>query len=142
MEGHQVDRREQVATLTGYQFADNALGGGELVQAWADQFPVHLEDLGGIGDQVGLREVAVPVVGGLRQGGGHSHAGQAHHHFLDRLLFLPGVGDLLGPFRSQAVHLDQPAGLGLDDGQDAATEMCHHPFGHHRPIPLMSPEPL
>ena len=68
VEGHQVDRREQIATLTGYQFADDALGGDELVQARADQVPVHLEDLGGIGDQVGLREVAVPVVGGLRQG--------------------------------------------------------------------------
>jgi hypothetical protein len=37
------------------------------------------------------------------------------------------------------VHLDQPAGLGLDDGQDAGTEMGHHPFGHHRADPLDQP---
>ena len=51
-----------------HRFADDAFVGRELVQARADQLPVHLEDLGGLADQVGLGQVAVPVVGGLATG--------------------------------------------------------------------------
>ena len=36
---------------------------------------------------------------------------QEDHHLLDRLLLLPGGGDLLGPLRAQPGHLDQPPGL-------------------------------
>ena len=49
-------------------FADDTLIGDELVQAGVDQLSVDLQDLGGLADHVGFREVAVPVVGGLGQG--------------------------------------------------------------------------
>ena len=56
----------------GYLFADHPVGGGELVQAGGDQVGGHVEDLGGVGDQVGGGQVAVPVVGGLGQGVGQA----------------------------------------------------------------------
>ena len=119
-----------------------------------------MRDPDGLGDGVGglepdaphLRRQPVGLVTDHRDGGagvllvdphrqrrGHPDAGQEHHHFLDRLLLLPGVGDLLGPFGSQSVHLGQPGGLGLDDGQDVGAEMRHHPLGHHRADPLDHP---
>jgi hypothetical protein len=58
---------------------------------------------------------------------------------LDRLLFLPRVGDPLGSFGSHPVHLDQPLGRFFDDGQDVGAEIGHHPLGHHRPDPLNQP---
>ena len=97
------------------------------------------------GQPVGLaahhrdRVLAVALVDPHRQRRGYPDAGQEHHHFLDRLLLLPCVGDPLGPFGSQPVHLDQPLGLLFDDGQDVGAEMRHHPLGHHRPDPLDQP---
>jgi hypothetical protein len=52
--------------------ADHPVGGGELVQAGGDQVGGDVEDLGGVGDQVGGGQVAVPVVGGLGQGVGQA----------------------------------------------------------------------
>ena len=83
--------------------------------------------------------VGVLLVDPHGQRRGHPDTGQEHHHFLDRLLLLPGVGDLLDPFGPQSVHLGQPAGLLFDDGQDVGAEMRHHPLGHHRADPLDHP---
>jgi hypothetical protein len=68
---HQIHRRNgaPVNVVAGrHRFADGAFAGHQLFQAGADQLLVDLEDLGGLADQVRLGQVAVPVVGGLRQG--------------------------------------------------------------------------
>ena len=97
------------------------------------------------GQPVGLaahhrdRIVGVCLVDPDRQRRRHPDARQEHHHFLDRLLLLPRVGDPLGPFGSEPVHLDQPAGLLFDDRQDVGAEMRDHPLGHRRPDPLDQP---
>jgi hypothetical protein len=49
-------------------FADDPLLGHELIQAWVDQLTVNFQDLGGVADQFGLGEVAVPVIRGLGEG--------------------------------------------------------------------------
>ena len=132
------------------------------LQPGPDPLRAVVRDPGGLGDDAGglepdpphLRRQPVRLVLHDRDGGtgvlfvdphgqrrGHPDTGQEHHHFLDRLLLLPGVGDLLGPFRPQSVHLGQPAGLLFDDGQDVGAEMRHHPLGHHRADPLDQPGP-
>ena len=79
IEGRQVDGGDLRCGLSlrgpgrrGHLFADHSLGGGQLVQARGDQVGGHVEDLGGVGDQVGRGQVAVPVVGGLGQGVGQA----------------------------------------------------------------------
>jgi hypothetical protein len=72
IEGRQVDGGDLRCGLSrpgpgrrGHLFAHHPVGGGQLVQARGDQVGGHVEDLGGVGDQVGRGQVAVPVVGGL-----------------------------------------------------------------------------
>ena len=68
---HQIHRRDRAGggiVAVGNGFADDTLVGDELVQAGVDQLPVDLQDLRGLADHVGLGEVAVPVIGGLREG--------------------------------------------------------------------------
>jgi hypothetical protein len=67
MKRHQIHRRDRPGLIAavGDGFADDPFVGDELVKAGVDQLSVDLEDLGGVADQVGLGEVAVPVVGGL-----------------------------------------------------------------------------
>ena len=69
VERHQIHRRDRPAAdaRVGHRFADHPLGGGQLGQAGADQVGGHAEDLRGVGEQVRLGQVAVPVVGGLGQ---------------------------------------------------------------------------
>ena len=50
---------------TGDAFPDHSFRGGQLVQARGDQLGRHLEDLGGVGHQVGRGQVAMSLVGRL-----------------------------------------------------------------------------
>ncbi len=79
IEGRQVDGGDLRGGLgrpgpgrRGYLLADHAVGGGQFVQAGAGQLGRHVEDLGGVGDQVRGGQVAVAVVGGLGQGVGQA----------------------------------------------------------------------
>ena len=51
-----------------HRFTDDTFLGHELIQTRADQLLVDLQDLRRLADQVGLGEVAVPVIGGLGEG--------------------------------------------------------------------------
>ena len=80
----------------------------------------------------GDRRVAVFLVDPHRQRGGHPDALQEDHHFLDGLLLGPGGGDHRGALGAQAVDLDQPARLVVDDVHDVHAEVRDHAFGHDR----------
>jgi hypothetical protein len=58
--------------LGGHRLTDRPLGRGQFVQARDDQRWRHVEDLRGVGYQVGRGQVAVPVVGRLGQGVGQA----------------------------------------------------------------------
>jgi hypothetical protein len=92
-------------------FADDAFAGRELVQARADQLPADVQDLGGLADQVGLGQVAVPAVGGLGQ-----CVLQPRHDPLRAVVRDPdGPGDGIGGLEPDAPHLGrQPVGLVTD----------------------------
>ena len=119
IEGRQVDGGDLRCGLRrggpgrcGHLFADHSVGGGELVQARGDQVGGDVEDLGGVGDQVGGGQVAVPVVGGLGQG-----VGQAG---LDPLGAVGGdadrTGDGVGGLEADPPHVGgQPVGLVAHD---------------------------
>ena len=64
---HQIHCRDPRAADAGDGFTDHPLGRGEVGQAAADQIRGHPEDRRGVGKQVRLGQVAVAVVGGLRQ---------------------------------------------------------------------------
>ena len=136
IEGRQVDggdlRCGLQPTGRGHRLADHPLGRGQLVQARGDQLGRHVQDLGGVGDQVGRGQVAVAVVGRLGQG-----VGQAG---LDPLRAVPGDadrgGDRVGGLEPDAPHVGgQPVRLGADHGDRRVAVLLVDPHRQRRGHP-------
>jgi hypothetical protein len=121
-------------------------------QAGGDPFRAVLGDADAGGDRVGGLEPDAPHVRGQlirvlrdgldrliavllvdlhRQRRGHADALQEDHDLLDRLLLGPGVLDPRAPLGAEAVDLDEPVRLVVDDVHDVDAEVIDHAFGHH-----------
>ncbi len=124
--GTVVRDADRLGDLVGGEEADAPDVGGELVGAF-------LHD--------GDRRVAVLLVDPHGDGGGHLDGLQEEHDLLDRLLFLPGVGDLLGAFGAETGDLDEALGLLLDDPQGVDAEVLGDAVGEDRPDALDQPGP-
>ncbi len=116
----------------GHRFADHSFGRGQFIQARGDQLDRHVEDFRSVGDQVGRGQVAVAVVGRLRQG-----VGQAG---LDPLRAVPGDadrgGDRVGGLEADAPYVGgQPVRLGPDHGDRRVAVLLVDPHRQRRRHP-------
>lgn len=121
-----------------------------VLEARLDALRAVVRDADGLGDLVGGEETDAPDVGGEavrlvlddgdrrvavllvdahRDRRGHLDGLEEEHDLLDRLLLLPGLGDLLGAFGAEPGNLDEALGLVLDDLERVQAEVLGDAVG-------------
>jgi hypothetical protein len=76
------------------------------------------------------RRVAVALIMRTARAGRDAIIGEEDHHFLDRLLLVPGVADFAGAVRPRPATSTRRAGASSITARVVRAEMLDDPLGH------------